>query len=348
MLAALASLLFVPTARAGILIEDPAGDSSLESPTPGRWQSLAVSSDRSRISSDDHALSVALSAGDQASFSRTADLMPAPSALLCRFNITVSDLGAATAMSQVLRVGWDFETSNRDEADAHTFARLGLVASAGSRSFQLRDFVGDTSPPLNGTQAVTWALNHSGAVISYAAPNGTVERIGNDRMDVWVGREKIFDDVAVMNSNGRMTDLKWYWSQGSGSTRFDRFEIRTLDDASRPVESLAAVTIPAPASAASSDASSIALERPAPNPFTGTTRYAYAISGASSMVEIGIFDIAGRRIRSLAHGTQSAGQYEVRWDGYGDDGSRVRYGVYFLRASIGTRSRVSRLVYLSR
>ena len=348
MLAALASLLFIPTARAGILIEDPAGDSSMKSPTAGRWQSLAVSSDRSHISSDAHALSVALSPGDQASFSRTADLTPAPSALLCRFNITVSDLGAAKSMSQVFRVGWDFGTSNGDEADTRTFARLGLVAAPGSRSFQLRDFAGDTSPPFSGTQAVTWALNHSGAAISYAAPNGTIEPIANNRMDIWVGREKVFDDVAVMNSDGRMTDLKWFWSQGSGVTRFARFEIGTLDDASRAVALPAIASIPAPASSSSSDASSIALGRPSPNPFSNTTRYAYAISGGPASVEIGIFDLAGRHIRSLAHGTQSAGQYEVRWDGYGDDGTRMRFGIYFLRASIGTSSRVSRLVYLSR
>jgi len=37
---------------------------------------------------------------------------------------------------------------------------------------------------------------------------------------------------------------------------------------------------------------------------------------------------------------------EVRWDGFGDDGKRVKQGVYFLRASIGASSKVSRIVYL--
>jgi flagellar hook assembly protein FlgD len=106
---------------------------------------------------------------------------------------------------------------------------------------------------------------------------------------------------------------------------------------------------PATIAAASEPASvgnELELYRPSPNPFERTTRFAYAITAGTEQVDIGVFDLAGRRIRSLAQGPRSVGRYEVAWDGRTDSGSRVRNGVYFLRASMGTELRVARITYL--
>ena len=227
---------------------------------------------------------------------------------------------------------------------------IGLTATA-EHGFQIRDLVsGAVSKAFTGTQAVTWAVNNSGHAIRYAAPNGAVEVVGDDRMDVWVGRERVFDEILATHPEGRITDLKWFWSQGSGVTRFDHFELRTLDPVGDGSPGGAAVASGSPAAddagAAASDRS-IALERPTPNPFSSTMRFAYSIPSGAAAVDIGLFDLAGRRVRSLARGSQVAGQYEVRWDGLGDDGKRVKHGVYFLRAEVGSARRVSRVVYLS-
>ena len=146
-----------------------------------------------------------------------------------------------------------------------------------------------------------------------------------------------------------MTDLKWSWTQGSGLTRFEHFVVRTLEEAngnalSAPAVAPDAAVAPTPTSP---DDESIPLGRPTPNPFLKTMRFAYAISNGPAPVDIGVFDLAGRRIRSLAHGNQGTGRDEVRWDGLGDDGGRVKFGVYFLRAQVGLAERVSRIVYLS-
>jgi flagellar hook capping protein FlgD len=89
----------------------------------------------------------------------------------------------------------------------------------------------------------------------------------------------------------------------------------------------------------------VTLGRPMPNPFTGTMRYTYSIQGPPASVDIAVFDVAGRRVRILAHGTQTTGEYEATWDGLGDDGSYVRYGTYFLRARVGDERHVSRVMY---
>jgi hypothetical protein len=91
------------------------------------------------------------------------------------------------------------------------------------------------------------------------------------------------------------------------------------------------------------------LYRPTPNPFANTTTIAYAVNQAEGAdVSIGIYDVAGRRVRSLVSGYQSAGRYEVVWDGRGDDGAGVARGVYFLRAYVGGQSLAadSRILYL--
>lgn len=333
-------------ATALALVEDSIGETAATEAAGARWEALAVSSARSRIAAEPTGMVVELASGDRASFSRAADMSPAPSAVLCTFNVSMSDIGGDRITSQVFRLGWDFSNSNADEPDVRTYAALGLVASEAD-AFQLRDLVSSrVSGTFRGTQAVSWVVNNSGRSMSYDAPNGNVEAVGNDRMDVWVGRERVFDDVLVTHPGGRLTDLKWVWTRGSGQTRFDRFEIRPLPEASGagaqpaggPVASLEGAPQPADGS--------IALERPTPNPFSHSMRFAYAIPAGSSLVDIGIFDVAGRRVRLLARGPQSAGQYEVRWDGLGDEGKRMKQGVYFLRASIGASSRVSRIVYL--
>lgn len=348
-IAALAAALFAAPAPAAVLVQEAAEDEALSQEAPvGRWEAYAVSSPRSRISNEARAMTVDLAPGDQASFSRVADLAPEPSAILCTFNVSLPSIGSEEATSQVIKMGWDFGTSNGDEAATRTYAELGLVGAASEAGFQLRDRVGGgNSPVFKGTQAVSWVLNNSGRSMMYAAPNGTVDAVGNDRMDVWIGRTRVFDDIPTTNPAGRITDLKWLWSRGSGVTSFDHFEIRTLEEATgrfapAPGEPSAAI----PDRGAPTQEASIALGRPTPNPFTRTMRFAYVIPGGSAAVDIGVYDVAGRRIRALARGVQTTGQYEAVWDGLADNGARVRYGMYFLRASIGAERSISRVVYL--
>jgi flagellar hook assembly protein FlgD len=93
---------------------------------------------------------------------------------------------------------------------------------------------------------------------------------------------------------------------------------------------------------------SLELYRPTPNPFTNTTTIAYAVGGNGQDVQIGIYDVAGRLVRSLTSGFQAAGQYQVTWDGRGDNGASVSRGVYFLRALVGGERMAagSRILYL--
>jgi flagellar hook assembly protein FlgD len=50
-------------------------------------------------------------------------------------------------------------------------------------------------------------------------------------------------------------------------------------------------------------------------------------------VRVNIYDVAGRRVRTLADRIFPAGEQELPWDGTDDAGHRVGRGVYFVRSS---------------
>lgn len=82
-----------------------------------------------------------------------------------------------------------------------------------------------------------------------------------------------------------------------------------------------------------------------PNPFNPQTEFRFSLP-APARVDLRIFDVAGRRVRTLVAGTRGAGPHTVTWRGR-DDGDRlVASGTYFahLRAADRTITRAVTLV----
>lgn len=67
-----------------------------------------------------------------------------------------------------------------------------------------------------------------------------------------------------------------------------------------------------------------------PNPFNAGTVIKYTVPSMSH-VNIEVFDIMGRKIRTLVDESQSAGEYRIRWDGNDSNGHVVSTGIYFYR-----------------
>ena len=70
-----------------------------------------------------------------------------------------------------------------------------------------------------------------------------------------------------------------------------------------------------------------------PNPFNPSTTISYALPYQSS-VELIIYDIMGREIKSFNIFSQTAGYNKLVWDGRNEIGNTVTSGVYFYRISI--------------
>jgi len=72
-----------------------------------------------------------------------------------------------------------------------------------------------------------------------------------------------------------------------------------------------------------------------PNPFNPQTRIDYVIpdGAVTDRVTLRVYDLAGRLIRTLVDSPQSAGRYEVVWDGNDRVSRAASSGVYFYRLS---------------
>jgi len=68
---------------------------------------------------------------------------------------------------------------------------------------------------------------------------------------------------------------------------------------------------------------------------------------AAAQVELGVFDLAGRRVRTLVSGEAAAGVHRIDWDGRDDFGHEVARGVYFARLRLGARA-LNRTLVLTR
>jgi subtilisin family serine protease len=88
----------------------------------------------------------------------------------------------------------------------------------------------------------------------------------------------------------------------------------------------------------------LVLHPNAPNPFASSTSIRFMLP-ATATVDLRIFDVAGRLIRTLASGERrEAGLQQIRWDGRDAGGSRVASGVYFYRVDALDQSVTERVV----
>jgi hypothetical protein len=67
-----------------------------------------------------------------------------------------------------------------------------------------------------------------------------------------------------------------------------------------------------------------------PNPFNPTTIIKYALP-ADSNVELKIYDLMGREVRTMVNGYNGIGYKEIMWDGKNEAGTQVSSGIYLYR-----------------
>ena len=91
--------------------------------------------------------------------------------------------------------------------------------------------------------------------------------------------------------------------------------------------------------------STFTLSQNFPNPFNPTTTISYGIP-KDSYVQLYIYDVMGREVVVLNSSTQSAGWYNIQWNGLSQNGTFVGTGVYFAKIQAGEYSEVIKMVYL--
>jgi hypothetical protein len=79
-----------------------------------------------------------------------------------------------------------------------------------------------------------------------------------------------------------------------------------------------------------------------PNPFNPSTQIEFSLS-SKERVELSIYDMLGRKIRTLINTEIEPGQHSVIWDGANESGQDVASGVYLYKLSAGSSSDVRRM-----
>ncbi len=74
-----------------------------------------------------------------------------------------------------------------------------------------------------------------------------------------------------------------------------------------------------------------------PNPFSKTTTITYTIKQHGT-VSVEIYNVSGKKTRTLVNQFRNAGNYTVSWDGTDENNMPVSKGVYYLKLSTGNSS----------
>ncbi len=83
------------------------------------------------------------------------------------------------------------------------------------------------------------------------------------------------------------------------------------------------------------------LHQSYPNPFINSTTVRYSIPGKAGEfgiplpVELKVYDITGKLVRTLVNEKKKPGSYVVPWDGSGSSRNKVSNGIYFYRLQVG-------------
>ena len=90
---------------------------------------------------------------------------------------------------------------------------------------------------------------------------------------------------------------------------------------------------------------SYALSQNYPNPFNSSTRISYDVPVAGH-VQVNIYNIEGRLVRTLVNGNTDPGTHHVTWNGLNNTGAAVSTGVYLYSLQAGEFQAVRKMVYL--
>ncbi len=82
-----------------------------------------------------------------------------------------------------------------------------------------------------------------------------------------------------------------------------------------------------------------------PNPFNPVTTIAYSLP-EESQISILIYNIKGQKVKTLATGTQPAGDYNVTWDGKDESGKDVTSGIYFYKLRTDNKELTRKMLLL--
>ncbi len=151
------------------------------------------------------------------------------------------------------------------------------------------------------------------------------------------GSGTVYGSVYLLNDTALVS--AYYQDSLVNTARRDSFLIRAdaliLEQAGAPVGIYEPSYIPLEYS----------LSQNYPNPFNPVTQIRYTLPQLAN-VQLKIYDILGREVKTLVNAEQPAGVYRLEWNGTNNFGSQVSSGVYIYRIIAGKFVQTKKMMFL--
>jgi probable HAF family extracellular repeat protein len=172
-----------------------------------------------------------------------------------------------------------------------------------------------------GVYSAAFDLNSDGTAVGTAT-----DPSGAQRAFVWDGT-RITDLNRLIPANGGWTLTAAYGINDDGVI----VGVGTRSDGTR-----AFLLVPDGSSSVPRAEATLAFGGPTPNPAHGSAVFDFTLT-RSGPVRLELFDVSGRRVRTLVDGDHGPGTARVAWDGADERGAAAPAGMYFARFAAESR-----------
>lgn len=157
-----------------------------------------------------------------------------------------------------------------------------------------------------------------------------------------VSGEEIISQISYLDS---FADFTWAWQVPDGLSTVAWLEVFVYDfyGNATMVQGVTFTILPSTVGVSQDLPTKLRLAAPHPNPFNPVTNIAFEMPAAGT-AELIVYDVKGRRVRTLRAGSHAAGRHEVSWDGRDDAGRRVAGEVFLAVLNYACDGRNERLV----
>jgi hypothetical protein len=152
--------------------------------------------------------------------------LPVLDAAIFQFTVNLKSIAALGGFIS-LTTGSGFDTSVAKPAAANAHDRLTINFKAAGV-----EYINESGTPSTlylGSSEAFWVVNNSGAAITYTAPDSSVQTVGNDKYDLWVGTGLVFNEAIGVNL-APITGIKISQAGGSSVSTLDNIKITSIPE----------------------------------------------------------------------------------------------------------------------
>jgi hypothetical protein len=208
---------------------------------------------------------------------------------------------------------------------SHSVALRALGRMAGGRGKVRMEWqIEPTGDSFDGARIQKGTVHDTGAPVANVGSATSI----TENYDLLVPATEHHWRLRIASRSPYFPRTPWFSPSGNGMTETD------LRAEGSPADAAAAGATP--------DLLRIAAR---PNPFSTGTRVEFNLPDAGT-ARINVYDVQGRRVRTIHDGVMAAGSHEVSWDGTDDAGRRLASGVYWITLTSAGRESHQQVVFM--